>query len=186
MFVKIMPIIFGIINILITGYLVLYGRNLGLIIFTLLFTSIGFGLLSYTATLDRDNKQVIFLTLSLLLIFISGFNTMFDIISNDSTLMFYYIFGVLTYSIIMLFIFIMPKRSIKGNLLYSRANNFKDFLEEPNELVLSALVKENKHYLYDVISYAYAFDSEGGLIDAYSRLNKKIKEPKWYEDVTDK
>lgn len=184
--VKILPVILGIINIIITGYLVLYGRDLGLILFTLLFTSIGFGLLSYSATLDRDNKQIVLLTISLILIFISGFNTMFDIITNDIALMIYYIFGVLTYCVIMLFIFIMPKRSVKGNLLYSRANNFKDFLDEPNELILSALVKEDKKYLYEVISYAYAFDCEGSLIDAYSNLELKIKAPKWYEDVTDK
>lgn len=182
--VKLIPFLLGILNILITTYVVLYGRSLLLIISTIVLSILGFALLTYSLTIEDDDVQTALMLVAILLVFLSGFSTTFDIVTSNIANLLYYFIGVLSFCMIMLFIYLMPKRSKEGNVKMSRAINFREFLRTPNDELLGKLLKENKNYVYDIIAYAYAFDVEGEFLDTYNRLRGFIDEPKWYKDTT--
>ena len=181
--VTIVPTILGVINMFMAIGIILYGYSFSEILLTVVFGAIGFSILSFSTTINRGTGMVVCIAVALFMILLSGFNILFNLTSEYTYLLIYYVFAALTFSAIMLFIYIMPRRTKEGNTLYYKAIAFKNFLENPDSKVLK---KMNEDYYSEIIPYAYAFDCEDKIIDAYLKIDKKPKTVKWFKDVKEK
>lgn len=183
LYLKIVPMILGILNVIIT--LIVVGASMSILTFllTVIVTSFGFYLLTISLLNKPSIKKQIMIVFGIALIVLVGSLTVYGILNSSAYLLFYYIIGMLFYSLIVMFVYLMPKRSKDGNILYSNVINFKKFILSLNEDMIKTLYKTDKNYFYNVFAYAYALDIEEDFIRKYEKIYK-IELPKWYEDKT--
>lgn len=183
LYLKIVPMILGILNVIIT--LIVVGASMDILTFllTVVVTSFGFYLLTIGLLTKPSIKKQIMIVFGITLIVLVGSLTVYGILNSSAYLLFYYIIGMLFYSLIVMFVYLMPKRSKDGNILYSNVINFKKFILSLNEDMIKTLYKTDKNYFYNVFAYAYALDIEEDFIKKYEKIYK-IELPKWYEDKT--
>ena len=58
----------------------------------------------------------------------------------------------------MVFVFIMGRRTIKGEELIAKVKGFRNFLDTVEKEKLEALVEENPYYFYNILPYTYVLN----------------------------
>lgn len=73
----------------------------------------------------------------------------------------------------------MPKRTPYGAKLYGRVLGFKNFLETAEKEKLEALVEETPSYFYDILPYTYVLGISDKWIKQFESIN--LQSPEWYD-----
>lgn len=98
-------------------------------------------------------------------------------LSNDLGYMFAFAFGILCIILLIIFIKIMPKRTIYGNKMLGKITGFKNYLEniQPSEIKLK--LKDNPNFFYDMLPYTIVLGISNMWIKKFENI--KISKPEW-------
>jgi len=89
-----------------------------------------------------------------------------------------YAIGVVGIIIMLILLFLMPKRTTYGCEMAGKIGGFKTFLETAEKQKLEMLVMENPSYFYDILPYTYVLGISSKWIGQFSTI--AIQSPNWY------
>ena len=89
-----------------------------------------------------------------------------------------HIIGIISIALLVLFVKIMPKRTLYGNEMLGKVRGFKRFLETAEKTRLEALVNENPEYFYNILPYTYALGVSDVWMSQFETM--AMQAPNWY------
>ena len=96
----------------------------------------------------------------------------FSIIKDlDPKFFFLYYLGFACFVINMVFVFIMGRRTMKGEELIAKVKGFRDFLDTVEKEKLEALVEENPYYFYNILPYTYVLNLSKKWIEKFEGIS---------------
>lgn len=96
----------------------------------------------------------------------------FSIIKDLSPKLFFlYYIGFACFVINMVFVFIMGRRTIKGEELIAKVKGFRNFLDTVEKEKLEALVEENPYYFYNILPYTYVLNLSKKWIEKFEGIS---------------
>ena len=154
------------------------------LIFALLFPGIGFSIL-FSLLFGKNPIIVKIFGLIWGLLF-GGMPWSFLVLpalKEDPMYLISYIIGIICVAALVIFIKIMPKRTIYGNEILGKIGGFKRFLETAEKPQLESLVEQNPEYFYNILPYTYAL----GVSDKWMKQFETIalQAPNWYDSRDD-
>jgi len=94
-----------------------------------------------------------------------------------------YIIGIICIIAILVFMRIIPKRTILGHAMLGRLRGFKRFLETAEKEQLEKLVEQNPEYFFDILPYAYVLGVSNVWIEQFETIT--LQPPSWYNELGD-
>lgn len=96
---------------------------------------------------------------------------------NDIGYLLTFIFGLLCLILLIMFIKIMPKRTIYGNKMLGRIMGFKNYLENITKDEIKAKLKDNPNFFYDMLPYTIVLGISNVWIKKFENI--KMTKPEW-------
>lgn len=96
---------------------------------------------------------------------------------NDIGYLLAFIFGLLCLILLIMFIKIMPKRTIYGNKMLGRIMGFKNYLENITKDEIKAKLKDNPNFFYDMLPYTIVLGISNVWIKKFENI--KMSKPEW-------
>ena len=154
------------------------------LIFALLFPGIGFSIL-FSLLFGKNPIIVKIFGLIWGLLF-GGMPWSFLVLpalKEDPMYLISYIIGIICVAALVIFIKIMPKRTIYGNEILGKIEGFKRFLETAEKPQLESLVEQNPEYFYNILPYTYALGVSDKWIKQFETI--ALQAPNWYDSRDD-
>lgn len=154
------------------------------LIFALLFPGIGFSIL-FSLLFGKNPIIVKIFGLIWGLLF-GGMPWSFLVLpalKEDPMYLISYIIGIICVAALVIFIKIMPKRTIYGNEILGKIRGFKRFLETAEKPQLESLVEQNPEYFYNILPYTYALGVSDKWIKQFETI--ALQAPNWYDSRDD-
>jgi hypothetical protein len=92
-----------------------------------------------------------------------------------------YIVGIISIVVLVIFAFLMQKRTTYGNEMLGKVRGFKRFLDTldiTEKTKLESLVHENPEYFYYILPYAYALGKSNAWMKKFETI--EMQAPSWY------
>lgn len=96
---------------------------------------------------------------------------------NDIGYLLAFIFGLLCLILLIMFIKIMPKRTIYGNKMLGRIMGFKNYLENITKDEIKTKLKDNPNFFYDMLPYTIVLGISNVWIKKFENI--KMSKPEW-------
>lgn len=96
---------------------------------------------------------------------------------NDIGYLLAFIFGILCTILLIMFIKIMPKRTLYGNKMLGRILGFKNYLETITKDEIKAKLKDNPNFFYDMLPYTMVLGISNQWIKKFENI--KMNKPEW-------
>lgn len=91
------------------------------------------------------------------------------------------IVGLMCIAFLILFIKIMPKRTAYGTKMLEKITGFKNFIESSDKKKLEELIKNNKDYFSNTLSFTYTLGESTRWIKKFETIINEV--PDWYEST---
>lgn len=127
-------------------------------------------------------REKIFRLLILLIIIVHSISYIATIplayaLLNDLGYLFAFVFGLLCVILLIMFVKIMPKRTIYGNKMLGRIMGFKNYLENITKDEIKAKLKDNPNFFYDMLPYTMVLGISNVWIKKFENI--KMSKPEW-------
>jgi uncharacterized membrane protein YgcG len=93
-----------------------------------------------------------------------------------------YITGLVCVFIMVMFIKVMPKRTVYGNEMLGKIKGFRTFLDTAEKQKLEELVSEDPEYFYNILPYTYVLGVTDKWIKKFEVI--AVQAPGWYDSST--
>ena len=98
-------------------------------------------------------------------------------ITNDLSYLLAFLYGILCVILLIIFIIIMPKRTVYGNKMLAKINGFKNYLENITPQEIDKNLKNNPNYFYDILPYTFVLGISNVWIKKFENI--KMSKPEW-------
>lgn len=98
-------------------------------------------------------------------------------ITNDLSYLLAFLYGALCVILLIIFIIIMPKRTVYGNKMLAKINGFKNYLINITPQEIDKRLKDNPNYFYDILPYTFVLGISNVWIKKFE--NAKMSKPEW-------
>lgn len=131
----------------------------------------------FESVASGKRKYIIFMIIAIIAVIFGKY-----IIENEISIM-SVMTGLISIGALVMFYFIMPKRTPYGNEMLGKIRGFKRFLETAEKPQLEELVSKNPEYYYNILPYTYALGVSKVWMKQFETI--AMQAPNWYNGYDD-